>query len=260
MISVLSQLLRPYNFKGKARLLHNLCPREGERETEIFGYRVKLDRSDYIQRSIYLGTFEPLESAYVKNYLKEGMTFVDVGANVGYYTLLAASLVGRNGHVIAFEPSPYAFSKLTETVCTNNIPQVYAVCAGLSDEDCERQLFIPKRSGNHTPTMVSNAGGRPLCVTVWKLDDYLDEHAIDHVDFMKIDVEGFEPNVIRGAKKYLEHRKIHAILCEFNQEWLAANNSSMHSLYELLVSFGYTSTSGRPKLQARVQSSLFTLC
>src|ERR1700730_3314616 len=124
---ILSDAIRPYNFRGKARLLHSLCSREGEQEAEIFGYQIKLDLSDYIQRSIYLSVFEPHESAQVKQYLKEGMTLVDVGANVGYYTLLAASLVGRRGRVLAFEPSPYAFERLVETIRRNNLSQVCAI-------------------------------------------------------------------------------------------------------------------------------------
>ena len=63
MIKPLSDLLRPLTFRGKARLLHKLCPKEGERDAEIFGYRIRLDRRDYIQRSMYLGTFEPKEEA-----------------------------------------------------------------------------------------------------------------------------------------------------------------------------------------------------
>src|ERR1700730_16140389 len=115
-IGLLSDAIRQFNFRGKARLLHGLCSREGEHEAEVFGYKIKLDLADYIQRSIYLRTFEPRESALIRHYLKPGMTFVDVGANVGYYTLLAASLVGRRGRVLAFEPSPYVFERLVETM------------------------------------------------------------------------------------------------------------------------------------------------
>src|SRR5262249_46342421 len=94
------RVLEPLNFRGKARLLHSLCPKEGERQRQIFNSRVELDLSDYIQRSMYLGVYEPAESKAIRAYLKPGMTFVDVGANVGYYTLMAASLVGRDGLVI----------------------------------------------------------------------------------------------------------------------------------------------------------------
>jgi FkbM family methyltransferase len=208
---------------------------------------------------MYLGTFEPFESSQVKSYLKEGMTFVDVGANVGYYTLMAASLVGSNGRVISFEPSAYAFGRLEETIRKNKLKQVHPIQAGLGDANGQAPLFVSARKGNHTPTMVPNGGGRPVDVPLLRLDDYLAEHEVDHVDFMKIDVEGFEPNVIRGAGKYIERGKIHAILCEFNANWLTANKSSSHALYDLLISHGFRSTSGKPNLEARVQNILFTI-
>lgn len=220
---------------------------------------MSLDRQDYIQRSIYLGTFEPFESAQVKSYLKAGMTFVDVGANVGYYSLMAASLVGSTGRVLAFEPSTYAFGRLQETINRNNLAQVQAIHAGLSDTNGESRLFVSAGKGNHTPSMVPNAGGSPVPVPVRRLDDYLAEHGVEHVDFMKIDVEGFEPNVLRGAGQYLEQRKIHAILCEFNTHWLTANKSSAQALYQLFIDSGFKSASGTWKLEEPVQNILFTL-
>jgi predicted methyltransferase len=83
----------------------------------------ELDLKDLIQRDIYWGTFEPNETRLVQEYLRPSMTFLDVGANLGYYTALAASLVGRRGRVIAFEPSPYAFEKLHAMVVNNKLEQ-----------------------------------------------------------------------------------------------------------------------------------------
>jgi len=98
-----------------------LTPKRGIREAKIVGYQLTLDLADFIQRSIYLGTFGPIESRWVRAYLKSGMTVVDVGANVGYYSFLAASLVGPTGQVFAFEPSPYAFERLAAAVRKNRI-------------------------------------------------------------------------------------------------------------------------------------------
>src|ERR1041385_7304916 len=87
---LLVETLRPYHFRGKLRLLRALTPSQGERLAGVFGTRMHLDLGEDIQRHIYLGAFEPRETALVRHWLHPGMTFVDVGANAGYYTALAA--------------------------------------------------------------------------------------------------------------------------------------------------------------------------
>lgn len=189
---------------------------------------MKLDLADYIQRSIYLHTFEPEETRLLRSYLKSGMLLVDVGANVGYYSLLAASLGCR---VIAFEPSPYAFSRLETTILTNNLDwQIETLRMGLSDKSCELKLYLPLE-GNHTPSMVAQPR-RSIDVSVRRLDEVVK----GQIDFLKIDVEGFEPNVIRGT----DMSQVQALLCEFNNYWLEKNGTTSQGLYDEIVEHGFT--------------------
>ena len=88
------ELLRPYWFSGKGRLLKALGPSSGRVHSRIFGFDMELELQDSIQRQVYLGIFEPWETRFVTQYLQPGMTFLDVGANIGYFTALAASRVG----------------------------------------------------------------------------------------------------------------------------------------------------------------------
>lgn len=256
---ILKEVFRPFTFRGKARLLHAISPKIGERTVKIFGYSIDLDMADFIQRSIYLDVFEQHESSLVKGYLKRGMTFVDVGANVGYYTLMAASLVGAEGRVLAFEPSPYAFDRLASAIKKNLLAQAQVTQIGLSDTPGELQLFIPKIVGNHSPSMIANEGGAPINVPVRRLDDYLTMAGINHVDLMKIDVEGYEPNVLRGAEGYLKAGNISAILCEFNNFWLEANNTNPSEFYEEIIEYGFHLSNGSPDLSGGFQNLLFTL-
>jgi hypothetical protein len=76
--------LRPLRFRGKNRLLGWLLPDKGIREARVFGYRVELDLGDFIQRMVYLGSYERHETGLVARYLRRGMTVVDAGANIGY--------------------------------------------------------------------------------------------------------------------------------------------------------------------------------
>src|SRR5579863_8811720 len=125
---------RPLSFRGKAALIEFLIPRNGELEARIFGSRFSLDTSDYLQRHIYGGSFEREETGIVRRTLRPGMTFVDVGANVGYYTALAAQLVGPSGSVFAFEPSDYAYSRLQRMIDQNNLTQARAIKCALAED------------------------------------------------------------------------------------------------------------------------------
>ena len=115
----LIRLLWRFQFRGKMRLFTRFIPRSGERVANVFGTRASLDLGDLIQRLVYLGCYEPEETEVVSSYLRPGMTFVDGGANVGYFTCLAASLVGPTGRLVAIEPDPVLFNRLERTIREN---------------------------------------------------------------------------------------------------------------------------------------------
>jgi FkbM family methyltransferase len=187
------------------------------------------------------------------------MTFIDVGANIGYFTLIAAALVGSEGKVIAFEPSHQAHSMLESTINFNQIKNITAVQAGLSDSSSNLQLFIPPAShGNHSPSLVFADGWKPINVEVFRLDKYLADNLIDCIDLIKIDVEGFEPNVIRGMSSFLKDKKVKAILIEFNQYWLNENNSSSRKLYDEIIDYGFNPVSPLNE-NLNLQNIFFTL-
>ncbi len=99
-------LIRPFSFRGKARLLDRFVPRSGVLDTTLFGYSVSLDLGDHIQRLMYMNAYERELGPVLQEWIKPGMTVIDVGANAGYFTLLAARGTGRSGRVIAVEPAP----------------------------------------------------------------------------------------------------------------------------------------------------------
>ncbi len=233
--------LRPFWFRGKGRLLNGICPRIGSRKNTLFGYNVEFDLLDHIQRNVYLGTYEPHESKLVRSYLSPGITFVDVGANFGYYSLMAASAVGPSGHVFSFEPNPEICDHLRGTIRENKIANITVEQAGVSDEAGWSELFLPIQRGNNTATMVPNAGGHPVRVPVVTLDEYLDRSHITRVDFLKIDVDGFEPRIIRGAQAAIRAKRIKAVLCEFCGEWLRAVGTTPRAHYDQLRSLGLRS-------------------
>lgn len=234
--------IRPLRFAGKYRLLNPLVPKHGVRSARVFGLQFELDLGDWIQRKIYLGAYERLETQLVAELLRTGMTVVDVGANVGYYTALAASRVGSTGRIFAIEPDARAFAGLEKLVSRNHIP-ARAFNFGLGEKSGEEHLYLSPDNRNNTPTMIAEDGFAPRAtVPIRRLDDCLDEWRVDQVDLLKIDVEGWEPRVFKGASQALASGRIKAILCEFNDYWLRAGGSSPQALWKMLTGFGFHPT------------------
>jgi FkbM family methyltransferase len=201
---------------------------------------MEVDLSEYIQRHIYLGCYEPRETRWVRDWLRPGMTVIDAGANVGYFTALAASCVGTGGRVFAVEPSPYAFERLQRFLDSNHLMQACAFQAGLGDFDGMRTLYWgPENARNHAPSMVQGTGEFSTEVPVWTLDRCLSDWRIDRVDLLKIDVEGFEHRILRGGLRALKGQRIKAILIEFNDWCLKKDGSSCQELYNFLVESGF---------------------
>jgi FkbM family methyltransferase len=211
----------------------------GNRKINLFGYKVKLDLSESIQYGIYMSIFEEEESAWVREILRPGMTFVDVGANIGYFSLLASSLVGTMGKVFSFEPSEYAYKKLKQTIKSNNIQNIHAMNSALGDV-IETRTLLTQGDNTHSPSFVPSTGVFLNVAQVVTLDDFVTQNGIKVIDLIKIDVEGFEPNVIRGMNKIMSAGMVKRILIEIYDDWLVQNSSSAVMLDSLIRSFGFS--------------------
>jgi FkbM family methyltransferase len=239
-------VLSPFRFRGKGRILSTLCPRAGRIRIELFGYEFWCDLSETIQRNIFLFGYDDEAEQFIRSKLKAGDTFLDIGANVGFYSMLASSIVGERGRVISIEPNPKTFGRLRETIEANRITNVLALNLGLDRERGRLSLFIDPESGNDTATMVTHDGRASVEVEVYPLDEVAMAHQIDSVDYLKIDVDGFEPNVFAGAKRLLSEGKIKFIQAEFCDYWLRRNSSSPQMLHQLITALGFSDTGGAP--------------
>jgi FkbM family methyltransferase len=217
------------------------APQQGVRSARIFGYPMELDLSDWIQRNMYFGSYEQPQTSRILSHLRPGMTFVDVGANVGYYTALASSIVGA-GRVISYEPNPYAFQRLAGWVQASQVKNITPVCAALGGEDGTISIYFAD-CDNHTTSLVPsvdpNHASETTVVTVTTLDAEAERLGIRHIDVMKIDVDGYELEVFKGSRRLLEEGRIGAILCEFSDKWLGEVGSSSGELERFFVSKGF---------------------
>jgi len=233
-------LLRHRTFAGKFRLVQKLCPRHGMRTAKVYGSTMHLDLSDFIQWQIYLGCFEDRDAKRMKNHLPRGGVMIDAGANVGFFTALAAHCVGPTGKVFAVEPSPYAFGKLQQLISDNKLSQVHAEQIALSDTPGELPLYItPDEAHNHTPTLVPSEGLKTVQVPVKTLDERLDAWGVTSIDVLKMDVEGYELHVLKGAHRTLAANRIKTIFLEFNESWLQKAGASGTELWRFLEAQGF---------------------
>jgi FkbM family methyltransferase len=148
------------------------------------------------------GTYELYKTnAYLK-YLHEGDVVYDVGAHVGYYTALAATIVGKRGQVIAFEPRPVNFSYLKRHVRSNDLSNVRLFEASVGNNAGE--VSFDNKTGTGTGRV--NSGGR-ISVKMVCLDELFARGEIPPPNFMKIDVEGGEVEVLEGARNVIAHAR-----------------------------------------------------
>lgn len=237
---LLVKTLRPLPyFRGRARLLGALLPRSGVRTTEVGGFPLRLALSDYIQRKIYMGCYEPRETKLVKALLRPGDTFVDAGANIGYYTAMAAGIVGPTGTVLAFEPFPELYETLRRTFATCD--RVKCLPVALSDSDGRLTLYIPPESyGNIDPSAFQYcADMRGISVPARPLTEILRDLGVRTVHLLKTDTEGFELRVLKGCEQLLGEGRVHAVLCEVNPGLLDLAGCSPKELIEYLLDHGF---------------------
>jgi FkbM family methyltransferase len=176
-----------------------------------------LARNDFVGSALLNGGFENTELSFVEHFLRPGMTVLDIGAHHGFYTLLASRKVGSQGKVIAVEASQREREKLHQHLRINGCKNVSVEAFALGEERGTADLYLV--GGGETgcnslrPPDVTQPTVR-IPVPVETLDRILQNHKIDRVDFIKMDVEGAELSVLKGARNLLNSRPRAVILIE----------------------------------------------
>lgn len=188
----------------------------------VTGQRMSVNPFDAVGGAIYRdGCFEPETVAYVQSILKPGMTFVDVGANIGQYTLIASRSVGPAGRVFSFEPHPHTFAELNRHVAMNDAKNVQTFECALSDSKGKAKLWLgySDNAGANSLNPTINTSGHSVEIKTERMDDQLRD--VDRIDLMKIDVEGAELLVLNGGIETIE-RTMPILVVEFSDERFTA--------------------------------------
>jgi FkbM family methyltransferase len=207
------------------------------------GVKMRLHCDSALCRQIYLDSFEPTERHFTKAFLKRGDVYVDVGANLGLFTLIAARLVGPIGHVYALEPSNQTFQRLEENVSLNRFTNVTACQLALSDSERAMEMVTSKEgldawNSFASPYVGTKFSRENVDATAW--DSFAIEHNLSgRVSLMKIDVEGWELKVLEGAKQQLSRDDAPVLQVEFTDAAAEAAGSSCRRVYHFLQELGY---------------------
>jgi FkbM family methyltransferase len=200
-----SPLISPLLFRAYNHILRRRHQEYSARA--YFGATFRCDLDDMISRMIfYFGVWEPNNSALVDSLLKPGDVFVDVGANIGYYTLLASSRVGPSGKVVAIEASPAIFAQLRENISTNGADNTRLLNAAASDSRQELHVYGGTRwNRGATSTVVHSPDQMPeATVAAAPIDELLLPDELRRVVLIKIDIEGGELPVLERILAMLD--------------------------------------------------------
>ena len=220
------KILRTPGMRGRVTiseaLFKALNPKRRIVEMGVGNHPVLLDLSEPEMRYIFFGAFEPAERKFVESFLKRGDVVIDIGANVGYLSAVILNEICPNGSLYSFEPNPAMFERLEQVQRTSNgAMKSYRLAVG-PDTGTSGLSYIsfyinPDHSmwSSTDPRFVGTADAVEIKVETVSMSHFLDQHAIDHVDFIKIDVEGAKIGVLEGLRPFLETRERPGILCEF---------------------------------------------
>lgn len=191
----------------------------------------------------FFGTYEPELREIFRTVLPAGGVALDVGANVGWHTLLMARLVGPGGRVIAAEPNPSVRKRLEDNLNVNGFRQVQVVPCAIADTEGTVEFFGPEaddpRSGDsHVVTGTATEKRGVIRVETRRLDAIVSEARIERVDLIKIDVEGFEWPVLRGAAETIAEFRPH-IVFEYNAEYCSRGAGNPPMLWDFFQTNRY---------------------
>ena len=231
-------LLRPWPLRQLTNwTIRQLLPRQ----IEIHGATVVLNPTDpVVSGALHFGVYEKAETRFFQSACRDGMTFLDVGANLGYYTALATRAVGPNGRVLAVEPDPDSFGYLEQTIAANAVGNVQAFPVAASDAPATLPLYISTDNRGDNRLYASGEDRPQVEVTARPLDALLRENKIDTVDLIKIDVQGYEPKVIAGLRETITASPNLTLLTEFWPQGIDEAGENADDFLQTLRELGLT--------------------
>jgi len=186
------------------------------------------------------GEWEPEETAVMRELLAPGAVVYDIGANVGYFTLLAAQMVGASGHVYAFEPNPAVLPQLRNNIAINALDNVTVLPVALSDTEGRATFYAVGGANSGTSSLRAEVGENiEVEVEVVRMDTLVQAQGLRPPDVVKMDIEGAECLALAGMGRTLGTNEDVSLLIEVSDRFLRHIGSSEDELLELVDLAGF---------------------
>ncbi len=196
-------------------------------------------------KAMYNGSYEVETVKAIKKFLRKGDTFIDVGANIGYMSAIALSVVEKTGQVHSFEPVPKYAHHLRNLAVNNPEYSLIVNETALSDEPGEAVISVSDVQNIGWNTIVSDlmsddATGERLTVPTRRLDEYIKNNQLQNISLIKIDVEGYEFPVLRGLSDFFENNsKLPIIICEITYDAYPLLGITPQEFVEFMKKYDY---------------------
>jgi FkbM family methyltransferase len=206
------------------------------------GVRMELFFDNELCRAIYVKNFEIKERAFHNAFLRAGDVYLDIGANMGLFTLIAARRVSPGGRVYAVEPVAHTFQQMQANLLLNRLTNVTAGQVAFSDAPGEAEMYIAAQGldGFNSMARPSEANYSTEKVRLTTLDAFVAEHGLSgRLTMAKVDVEGWEEHVFAGGRTTLADPSAPVLQVEFSNTARPGANNPAANLYQTLNGLGY---------------------
>lgn len=225
-------------FKAIDRAYKSINRKLAPSVAEVHGHAMYLDRDDSMALAVN-GLYEPTETDLILGLIQSGHVVLDIGANIGYYTLLFAGIVGDTGHIFAFEPDPYSFELLSKNISVNRFSNVSAFQLAVADRDAELPLYQDKFSNLDHRLFKPSSESASVMVKAVKLDSFLPQILDRRIDFVKMDIQGAEGLALEGMKGLVAQSSTVTILAEYWPKGLDQSGYGGANFLRQLTSLGF---------------------
>jgi FkbM family methyltransferase len=219
----------------------------GNKELVIYrlqqGLKMQLYFDSRLSQEIYCGDFEWSERHFINDYLRKSEIFVDIGANIGLFTLLASKKVGEEGQVYSLEPCSKTYSRLVKNVALNGLTNVKCHQIALSDHAGMKKINVSLDGYDAWNSFVQPTAGNLFTVEMVSTSSWdtfaQEHHLMGRVALMKIDVEGWESHVLSGGMAFFSRTDAPILQIEFTDKAAQSAGTSCQILYRQLEALGY---------------------